>query len=38
MGLPIVGREYNLVSLAFYAGFLFWGNFLPLFSDGLSRN
>ncbi|KAF9006454.1 MFS general substrate transporter [Cyathus striatus] len=24
MGLPIVGQHYNLVSLAFYLGFLFW--------------
>ncbi|KAF8897463.1 MFS general substrate transporter [Infundibulicybe gibba] len=24
MGLPIVGQNYNLVSLAFYLGFLFW--------------
>ncbi|KAK1232370.1 hypothetical protein PQX77_004492 [Marasmius sp. AFHP31] len=24
MGLPIVGQNYNLVSMAFYLGFLFW--------------
>ncbi|KAF8165418.1 MFS general substrate transporter [Crassisporium funariophilum] len=24
MGLPIVGQRYNLVSLSFYLGFLFW--------------
>ncbi|KIJ56724.1 hypothetical protein M422DRAFT_72881 [Sphaerobolus stellatus SS14] len=24
MGLPITGQHYNLVSLAFYVGFLFW--------------
>lgn len=24
MGLPITGQHYNLVSLAFYLGFLFW--------------
>lgn len=24
MGFPIVGQQYNLVSLAFYVGFLVW--------------
>ncbi|KAF8138563.1 MFS general substrate transporter [Boletus edulis] len=24
MGFPIVGQQYNLVSMAFYLGFLFW--------------
>ncbi|KAF5332072.1 hypothetical protein D9758_016260 [Tetrapyrgos nigripes] len=24
MGLPVIGQNYNLVSMAFYLGFLFW--------------